>query len=53
MPPMWDDVRQRDLLEEIYFVLSSRQSLSQEDKEAIVAGMQQRGHTSLNWNAIR
>lgn len=53
MPPTWDDARQRDLLEEIYLVLSSRQSLSQEDKDAIVAGMQQRGHVTLNWNAIR
>ncbi|KAL1854883.1 hypothetical protein Daus18300_011301 [Diaporthe australafricana] len=53
MPSVWDETRQRDLLEEIYFVLSSRQSLTQEDKDAVVAGMQSRGYATLNWNAIR
>lgn len=53
MPSVWDDARQRDLLEEIYFVMSSHQSLSQDDKDAVVAGMQQRGYTTLKWNAIR
>lgn len=53
MPTTWDAARERDLLEEIYFVLSSRQSLSQEDKDAVVEGMQQRGYANLKWNAIR
>jgi hypothetical protein len=53
MPPVWDDARERDLLEEMYFVLSSRQPLSQEDKDAVVVGMKQRGYLSLTWNAIR
>ncbi|KAG8160520.1 hypothetical protein KVR01_010056 [Diaporthe batatas] len=53
MPTAWDATRERDLLEEIYFVLSSRQSLSQEDKDAVVEGMQQRGYANLKWNAIR
>lgn len=53
MPTVWDDAREQDLLEEIYFVLSSRQSLSQEDKDAVVEGMQRRGYPNLKWNAIR
>lgn len=53
MPAKWDDARERDLLEEIYFVLSSRQPLSQDDKDAVESGMQQRGYQNLKWNAIR
>lgn len=53
MPAKWDDTRERDLLEELFFVLSSRQPLSQEDKDAVVEGMQQRGYQNLRWNAIR
>ncbi|KAG6360653.1 hypothetical protein INS49_011718 [Diaporthe citri] len=53
MPAVWDDARERDLLEEIYLVLSSRQPLSQEDKDAVAAGMKQRGYQNLTWNAIR
>lgn len=53
MPTKWDDARERDLLEELFFVLSSRQPLSQEDKDAVVEGMQQRGYQNLRWNAIR
>lgn len=53
MPAVWDDARERDLLEEIYFVLSSRQPLSQEDKDAVAAGMKQRGYQNITWNAIR
>lgn len=53
MPAVWDDARERDLLEEIYFVLSSSQPLSQEDKDAVVVGMRQRGYHNLTWNAIR
>ncbi|KAI3398141.1 hypothetical protein diail_9763 [Diaporthe ilicicola] len=53
MPSVRDETRQRDLLEEIYFVLSSRQSLTQEDKDAVVEGMRSRGYATLSWNAIR
>lgn len=53
MPSTWDDARQKDLLEEIYFLMASRQLLTQDDKNIIVKGMQQRGHTDLSWNAIR
>lgn len=41
----------KDLMEEIYF--RTVPQLSQDDKDAIVKGMKQRGHTDLTWNAIR
>ncbi|KAK7727549.1 hypothetical protein SLS53_001220 [Cytospora paraplurivora] len=51
MPSAWDDVRQKDLLEEIFFITNPQ--LTQGDKDNIVQGMKQRGHADLTWNAIR
>ncbi|KUI63197.1 hypothetical protein VP1G_10322 [Cytospora mali] len=51
MPSVWDEARQKDLLEEIYFRTAPQLSL--DDKNAIVQGMENRGHPDISWNAIR
>lgn len=48
-----DPKRQGDLLEALLNVANLPSSLSPEQRNAVITFLHDRGHTEINWNALR